>query len=116
MACRVICNLHKTDHVNPVLNSLNWLKIEERILYKIVMLAYKCKIGSVSPYLIGLLPHHEHGRQLQPGNTGKMLITRYHTALAQDSSFRTVTPCARNQLPTKVTDAENDAFKRNINT
>ena len=63
MACRVISNLHKYAHVTPALKSLLWLKIDDRILYRVAMV-YTCKPEAVAPYLIDLLPIHERGRQL----------------------------------------------------
>ena len=52
MACRVSCNLHIYDHVAPLLKSLYWLKIDERILYTIAKPVNKCKIGAAPPHLL----------------------------------------------------------------
>ena len=56
MACRVMCRLCKFDHITDSMASLQWLRIEERIQYKIVMLVYKCRNGLAPMYLADLLP------------------------------------------------------------
>ena len=42
MSCQVICNIRKHDHVSPAMKGLHWLKIPERITYKLYLLVYKC--------------------------------------------------------------------------
>ena len=43
MACRVVYNLKKFDHITTHIKQLHWLKIPERIVFKIAVLVYKCK-------------------------------------------------------------------------
>ena len=61
MACRVIFQLRKHDHIKHHLKLLHWLKIRERIAYKIALLIYRCQNNQASVYLQELLPskHHE---------------------------------------------------------
>ena len=42
MACRVINNLRKYDHISASLIGLHWLKVKEHIEYKIACLVYRC--------------------------------------------------------------------------
>ena len=39
---RLITGVRKYDHITPVLKELHWLKIDERIEYKIALQMYKC--------------------------------------------------------------------------
>ena len=39
-AARAVKNLPKHDHISPVLKSLHWLKVHERVQYKILSLTY----------------------------------------------------------------------------
>ena len=39
---RLITGVRKYDHINPVFKELHWLKIDERIEFKIVLQMYKC--------------------------------------------------------------------------
>ena len=45
---RLITEIRKYDHITPVLKDLNWLKINERIEYKIALQMYKC-LSNVGP-------------------------------------------------------------------
>jgi len=46
---RSLVALPKTCHITPLLASLHWLKIKERIEYKLLSLAYKILILTTSP-------------------------------------------------------------------
>ena len=60
MACRVVCNLRKYDHVSALMYSLHWLKVRECITYKIAYLVYCCKMRLAPQYLIDVLPTVTH--------------------------------------------------------
>ena len=51
MAHRIVCNLHKCDHVTPSKHNLHWLMIPQRIQFKIACLMYKCIKGQAPKYL-----------------------------------------------------------------
>ena len=48
---RLITGVGKYDHINLVLKELHWLKIDERIVYKIALQIYKCLSNNGSAYL-----------------------------------------------------------------
>jgi len=39
----LVCHAVKADHITPVLKDLHWLRIQERIQYKLRVLALKCQ-------------------------------------------------------------------------
>jgi len=45
----------KSSHITPILRSLQWLKINERIEYKLLSLTYKVLTTSQSDYLHNLI-------------------------------------------------------------
>ena len=55
MAGRVIYQLRKHDHVMQYLKLLHWLKMRERIAYKIAFLIHKCKNSQAPVHLQELL-------------------------------------------------------------
>ena len=65
MACRIILKLRKFNYVSDQLKALHWLKICERIAYKISMLVFKCKCNLAPKYLQDLLPKRQHTRSLR---------------------------------------------------
>ena len=54
-AARAVTKSRRFDHISPVLRSLHWLKIEERIHYKILSLTYKTLNADHPFYLRNLL-------------------------------------------------------------
>ena len=74
MACRIITNLLKYDHISENMITLNWLKISERIMFKTAQLVYKCRCGLVPKYL------HE----LPKTNKTRTLHTSYTTVMVPE--------------------------------
>ena len=60
MCARIIYRARKYDHISPLLMELHWLKIEERIEYKVAVLVYKCVTKTAPTYLQELVIS-EHG-------------------------------------------------------
>jgi len=50
-AARLICRLGRFDHVTDALVSLHWLRVPERVVYKITMLTFKVVHGIAPEYL-----------------------------------------------------------------
>jgi len=48
---RLIFQLRHSDHITDALVSLQWLRVPERIQYKIAVLTYKVLHGTVPRYL-----------------------------------------------------------------
>ena len=41
----------KHDHVTPLLRELHWLRMRQRIDYKLAVLIFRCLYGQAPPYL-----------------------------------------------------------------
>ena len=63
-AARFISKRHKFDHISPVLRKLNWLPVEHRISYKILLLTYKALNGHAPQYLAALISKYVPPRPL----------------------------------------------------
>jgi len=50
-AARLITGMRCTEHIMPVLRSLHWLPIRQRILFKLALLVHKCLKGCAPAYL-----------------------------------------------------------------
>ncbi len=50
-ACRIITGIKKFDHVTSGLQELNWLSIENLLIYKDTIMAYKCLNNLAPSYL-----------------------------------------------------------------
>ena len=50
-AARMTFHLKRSDHITDALVSLHWLRVSERIRFKVAVLTYKVLNGSAPPYL-----------------------------------------------------------------
>ena len=88
-------------HITPVLRSLHWLKITERIEYELLSLTYKVLTTNQPPYLHHLI-------SVQPRSTRfSSLVTHAgpptpSSLRITDQSFRYASPCLWNQLPSSL--------------
>jgi len=92
----------KSCHITPILRSLHWLRITERIEYKLFSLTYKVltTIPNLrSPYLHNLISIQ------RPRSTRSSSVVTFARSPSSaslkiiDSSFRYASPCLWNQLP-----------------
>jgi hypothetical protein len=109
-AARAVTKTPKFHHITPVLKSVHWLKVNQRINYKIMSLAYKSLLSNQPSYLFSLLSlrsfYSTHSSSIvtlaRPSNPSRIkLMNRsfYHTATA-----------LWNNLPIELR-----AYARNIN-
>jgi len=50
-AARLVCSARKCDHITPLLHDLHWLRVPQRIEFKLAVLAFCCLHGMAPPYL-----------------------------------------------------------------
>ena len=99
MACRLVCNLRKYDHVSASMHSLHWLKVRECITYKIAYLVHCCKMRLAPQYLTYVLPTVTHSHSLRSSISGNIPSAKCWTSLASEGSFSSVGPKIWNSLP-----------------
>ena len=86
LACKVIYYKKKYDHIGMDMLNLHWLKINERITFKIAVLVYLC-INSLAPdYLCDLLKYN-HNRDLRSSTKGLLPGLMSKMTLVHNSSF-----------------------------
>ena len=56
------------EHITPVLMKLHWLKIQDRIIYKMLMLTYKSYYNMAPPYLCELINKKRKSCEYSLGN------------------------------------------------
>jgi hypothetical protein len=101
-AARAVTKTSRFHHITPVLKSLHWLKINQRIHYKVISLTYKILLSDQPSYLRSLLCLQSSRSTrsssvvtlTRPSNSSRLKITNrsfYHTA-----------PALWNNLPTEL--------------
>jgi len=92
----------KFKHITPILKSLHWGKVSERIEYEIISLTYKILNTTQPSYLYDLVsiqPPHSHNTPSSPYVT---LIKPSSSLKVTHRSFRHASPHLWNQLPTSL--------------
>jgi len=61
-AARIVLEAPRRSHASPLLRTLHWLPVQQRIDYKVALLTFKVRSTSMPLYLQLLIQDREHGR------------------------------------------------------
>ena len=120
VAARLILRLPSRSSVSAAMRvQLHWLNMDERISFKIALLAYKSIHGLAPAYLstycipVSSLPGRSH---LRSAGEWKMLVPRTKTVTLGPRGFFWACPSTWNALPVPLRDFELslDSFKRKL--
>ncbi len=100
-AARLITNTLKYEHITPILKSLHWLPVDKRIIYKLLLITFKCIHGKAPKYLQDLLILRQN-RGLRRDNQMLLVEPRSRTVNYGDRAFSNAAPRVWNALPTQI--------------
>ncbi len=116
-AARIIARQGKYDHISPVLRDLHWLPVDQRIEFKVLVLAFKALHGLAPHYLQELLQPYNPKRELRSSHRGMLAEPTYRRERFGGRSFSSVAPRLWNSLPQHLRDTDSLLyFKRNLKT
>ena len=103
MACRIIIQSKKNEHITQYLIELHWLKIPQCIIFKILTIMYHCFHGTAPIYLQELvIREHSHLRLLHSNGSLRLPTVRSRTSQHFHSSFSSMGPHLWNDIPTFI--------------
>lgn len=106
-AAKFIFGRNRFDHASDIISKLHWLRIQERIYFKILLTVFKCVHGTAPKYLCDLI------HILIPHNlvlTIPMTNSKYG-----DRAFHKSGPKLWNALPTRIRLAKSvNTFKKHV--
>ena len=119
-AARMLCRCSRGDHVNRIMKErLHWLRIPQRIQFKLCLLVYKSLHSAAPTYLSELVNQvnkNDARRRLRSATIGDLIVPRTRTNFGQHA-FATAGPVAWNSLPKSVLSASSIAsFKKKLKT
>ena len=115
-AARVLTRTRKYDHISPVLRSLHWLPVAQRIDFKTALLVYKSLHGLAPKYISDMLETYEPTRTLRTSGRGLLLVPRVRTKQGE-AAFQVYAPKIWNSLPEDVRQASTlTMFKSRMKT
>ena len=104
-AARVLTNTKRVDHISPVLKSLHWLPVGQRIDFKVLLLVFKSLHGLGPKNIVELLHNYKPSRCLRSSGTGLLSVPRVKTKHGK-AAFSYYAPTIWNKLPESCTSAE----------
>ena len=115
-AARIVTLTNKHSHITPVLKSLHWLPVEQRVIFKILLLLFHCIHGSAPFYNTSLIHQYAPSRSLRSQNFGLLVIPKIKTKWGE-RTFAHAAPSAWNSLPRTIKDSSSvEMFKSNLKT
>ena len=117
---RILTKSPRREHITPVLKSLHWLKIQDRITYKILMLTYKSYYNIAPTYLCELISRRESSVNTRLGSDQHQLImppiSKDCSNTFLESSFIYAAPCEWNKLSECILTSSFDSFRKSVKT
>ena len=111
-AARLVVQIRKRSPISAVLRDLHWLRVEERIMFKIVLLVHKVVMGQCSDNL--QITYKTHN--LRPKDVLLLETKKVNTKYGK-RTFDYVGPKLWNALPVHVrTEQNTELFKRQVKT
>jgi hypothetical protein len=121
-AARLYVGISRRSSITEVLRELHWLRVPERIAYKLCLIVYRCLHGTAPVYLrdccIRLSDCSERIASNRSAASGNLHVPRTHTATYGSRSFRSSGPSCWNKLPRqlKTADVSLPSFKQQLKT
>ena len=117
-AARLICRTPKSDHISPVLHTLHLLPVEQRIEYKLLLLAFKSVNNDGPSYLSDLLKFYIPSRQLHSSSDTRLLrISSFSLKSCWQRKFSYQASVLWNSLPISLHPSNStSAFKSALKT
>lgn len=118
-AARLVARIPRHHHITPTLQSLHWLPIKYRAIYKILLLTYKAQHGLAPQYISDLLVQRSE-KCFKPRKTKTSLLSFRHRVSTMnygERSFSHAAPTLWNKLPYHIRSADSLlTYKRLLKT
>jgi hypothetical protein len=98
---RVVCNAPYRSPPQPLLKSLHWLPVIERVEYKLAAMTYKVLLHQEPSYLLQHIDQYKPVRTLRSSNSTLLNVPPTKTITAA-RAFRISAPTVWNSLPSEV--------------
>ena len=111
-AARLVTRTRSHESISPILHTLHWLPVKDRLVFKLLIIAYKCQHHLAPHYLQQLLQEYQPSRLLR--SSTKQLLTPHNVVTKSygQRSFQYSMPHLWNQLPDDIRECSSlDQFK-----
>jgi hypothetical protein len=99
IGARILSRSPKSDHVTPILKQLHWLPIKFRILFKILLITYRCLHNLAPEYITDLISIYTPSRSLRSSDLQLLAVPKTRLKSYGDRCFAAAAPREWNKLP-----------------
>lgn len=115
-AARMVSRTKRFEPITPVLQDLHWLKIQERIKFKLLVITFKALQGQAPAYIKELLVPYIPPRSLRSLNENFLVIPTSRVRYG-DRAFSVAAPSLWNKLPGIIRNMPTlESFRRGLKT
>jgi len=119
-AARLVFSARRSEHVTPLLRDLHWLKVPERIKFRLCVLTHRCLHGTAPPYLAETLQRTSDmssRRHLRSAATPTLVVPSTRRSTLGDRAFPVAAARAWNSLPSSLRAVQSlTTFRRRLKT
>jgi len=111
--------MRRLDHITDAVISLHWLRVRERIEFKLATLTHKLLHNQAPSYLVSLVRVADvpGRRALRSANTDRLMVPHVRLSSVGNRAFPLDAPCVWNNPPSEVTSAQSPhSFRRHLKT
>ena len=107
-AARLLTKTKKKEHITPVLYTLHWLPVSQRIDFKILLLVYKSKNNHGPAYITESLSPYTPNRTLRSSTAGLLdtKLKRKPKKKIGEAAFISYSPKLWNKIPQEIREAK----------
>jgi len=91
---RVVCQSRGRTDASPLLRSLHWLPVRQRVTYKVALLTHKVRTTATPTYLSELVQTHASSRALRSFNSPLLVVPRSHELIHRTGPSRFFCGCS----------------------
>lgn len=102
-AARLVFNIRRSEHVTDALICLHWLRVTERIRFKMAVLMFRSIHGLPPSYLHGFVQSASGRSGLRSASTQLLSVPRTRLSTVGDRAFPVAGANVWNSLPTEIT-------------
>jgi len=118
-AARLIFHLRRSDHISDALVCLHWLRVPERVEYKIAVLTHKVLCGTAPRYLgpLNRVADVSGRRSLRSSGTNRLVVPPFRLSTVGSRAFPVAAAKIWNALPDSLVSITSlQSFRRHLKT
>ena len=104
-AARLVFSARRSEHITPLLRELHWLRVPERVTFRLCVLAYRCLHGTAPAYLAESLHRTsdvDTRRRLRSADSAMLVLPSTRRSTLGDRAFPVASACACMEHPAVV--------------